>query len=190
MKIKGFEFWFGKHHYTQPSKTWIVVDTSRTKNYYSSLSTYEVCPADEFKTKEDALRHIEREVAPAHHEHTRLYEEIPLYDTRSTTKESEPQTETGAQTPPPPEVNNIIASDYKGKWFVLHDIDDVDVGYPAQHIDVSLGDWQKDCENMENCRYYGIPAYVGKDKELTEKIRQINEEMDLVETTPPSPNVV
>lgn len=95
MKIKGFEFWFGKHHYTSSGKTWIVVDTSKTKDYYSSLNTYECCPANEFKSKESALEYIMNEIAPAHRKHTRLYEEIPLDDTRSTTKSEEPQKETG-----------------------------------------------------------------------------------------------
>ena len=62
----------------------------------------------------------------------------------------------------------ILLVDYKGKWQVPHDEDFVD----EEDLPYVVGETTKEelIKNKENhleaCRYYGIPAYVGKDKEL------------------------
>jgi len=72
-----------------------------------------------------------------------------------------------------PNKKEIVAVDYKGKHFILYDKDMVDELYIIDpYIDVA-----KVLENLEDhveqCRYYGIPAYVGKDRELKEKIEEL-----------------
>ena len=56
--------------------------------------------------------------------------------------------------------------DYKGKFNIICDeLDEMD--YPVgeitrkEAIDVNEASWRN-----ENARYYGVPAYIGKDKEL------------------------
>jgi capsid portal protein len=56
--------------------------------------------------------------------------------------------------------------DYKGKWFVIKD--------KEEELDYVYGEITKEealeedfvAKHKENCKYYGIPAYIGKDKEL------------------------
>lgn len=74
-------------------------------------------------------------------------------------------------------MNKIIASSYKGKWFILQDETDED-DYPAPYIDVAWAMREGLREHVENCRYYGIPPYVGNDKDLNKKIKTISEELD------------
>jgi hypothetical protein len=59
--------------------------------------------------------------------------------------------------------------DYKGKWFVLQDEDIV-----LDFMDYEIGKMSKEDalkpefvqEHNENCLYYGIPSYCGKDLDL------------------------
>lgn len=70
----------------------------------------------------------------------------------------------------------IVAMDYKGKWFVLQDADipdDFADVRPEINLDWVMGEGLK--EHVENCLYYGIPAYLGKDKELNHRISAIEE---------------
>ncbi|HRF70618.1 MAG TPA: hypothetical protein PKV66_04235 [Candidatus Pelethenecus sp.] len=74
---------------------------------------------------------------------------------------------------------NLI--DYKGKWFVLQD-----KGIPdPQELDIIInevesGDLDNDWleEHVENSMYYGIPAYIGEDKILNERIKTIYEQIE------------
>lgn len=72
----------------------------------------------------------------------------------------------------------IVAADYKGKWFVLQD-EDIEDEFCAIRPEISIeyvtGEGLRD--HVENCLYYGIPAYLGNDKELHDKIRQIEKEL-------------
>ena len=63
----------------------------------------------------------------------------------------------------------IIADDYKGKWFVLQD-EDIDCDFERKEINI---DWVMNeglKEHVENCLYYGIPSYIGKNEELKKRI--------------------
>lgn len=59
--------------------------------------------------------------------------------------------------------------DYKGKYFVLQDKEsfnedwDFIIGVMSKE-EASKKDFIKD--HKANCEYYGIPAYIGKDKDL------------------------
>jgi hypothetical protein len=71
----------------------------------------------------------------------------------------------------------IKAYDYKGKWFVLQDADkedDFDVERPE--IDIAYVTGEGLPEHVENCIYYGIPAYIGADVELHKRIKRIEED--------------
>jgi hypothetical protein len=56
--------------------------------------------------------------------------------------------------------------DYKEKWFVIKD--------KEEELDYIIGEITKEealeedfvAKHKENCEYYGIPAYIGKDKDL------------------------
>jgi len=68
----------------------------------------------------------------------------------------------------------IRAYDYKGKWFILMDEDRADFhDYERKEVNVEyvMNDGLK--EHVYNCLYYGISAYVGNDKELNEKIKNL-----------------
>jgi len=77
-------------------------------------------------------------------------------------------------------MGKIVASDYKGKWFVLQD-EDVEDEYDLvrDEIDVHWVMGEGLQEHVENCRYYGIPAYIGKNEELKAKIKKIEDEFDI-----------
>lgn len=70
--------------------------------------------------------------------------------------------------------------DYKGKWFILQDKDRFDEdGYG---MDYSIGEIDIDDisdefleDHVENCMYYGIPAYLGNNEELLDRIKIIEE---------------
>jgi hypothetical protein len=68
--------------------------------------------------------------------------------------------------------------DYKGKHFIIQDeLDDDD--YDAGEIEKSAvmdDGWLR--THVENCLYFGIPAYFGKDKELKDRINKLYEEYD------------
>lgn len=73
----------------------------------------------------------------------------------------------------------IIAVDYKGKWFVLTDADrrdDMDFERPEINIEYVTTYGLRG--HVENCRFYGIPAYVGNNKFLSDQIEKLTEEMD------------
>jgi len=63
--------------------------------------------------------------------------------------------------------------DYKGKWFVLQDID-YKVNDDWSFMDIVIGTMTKKevldkdfiKEHKANCEYYGIPCYIGENKEL------------------------
>ncbi len=73
----------------------------------------------------------------------------------------------------------IIASDYKGKWFVLEDGDPAQNERPEVNLEYVMGVGLSD--HVENCRYYGIPAYVGSDTALHAKIQAIESALDAQE---------
>ena len=80
----------------------------------------------------------------------------------------------------------IICSDYKGKWFVLEDGDPAHNECPEVNLEYVLGVGLSD--HVENCRYYGIPAYIGSDSALNEKIAAINAALDAQEAAATEPN--
>ena len=62
--------------------------------------------------------------------------------------------------------------DYKGKYFFLQDMD-----YELDTMDFIIGTIDKASltddflkAHVEQCRYYGIPAYIGSNKELRKRI--------------------
>ena len=66
-------------------------------------------------------------------------------------------------------------SDYKGKYFVLQDSID-----PDDWMDIEVGEIEEDeitdewlQSHVEACIYYGIPAYIGADKKLNERINKL-----------------
>jgi hypothetical protein len=66
--------------------------------------------------------------------------------------------------------------DYKGKWFILQDTIDED-----DWMDVEIGEMDDPEitdefleEHVNTCIYYGIPAYIGNDKELKERINNLH----------------
>ncbi len=70
--------------------------------------------------------------------------------------------------------SRIVASDYKGKWFVLEDGETGD----APHIDIEWATGEGLPEHVENCLYYGIPAYIGANQELHDRIKRIEADFD------------
>lgn len=69
----------------------------------------------------------------------------------------------------------IIAVDYKGKHFVLMDENRLDVFDDVnEYINVEklLNNDFMLIRHVEDCLYYGIPAYIGNNKELNEKIKK------------------
>ena len=70
----------------------------------------------------------------------------------------------------------IVAVDYKGKGFILMDKDRVDEDdYVIPFIDVSyiLTHQSALKEHVESCVYYGIPAYIGSDRDLEDRIEKL-----------------
>lgn len=79
------------------------------------------------------------------------------------------------------------AVDYKGKHFILYDDDRVDGTWDfiLPYIDT---DWviKNGLENhVAESIYYGIPSYVGKDKELLERIKKIEDDINRQESLSP-----
>ena len=76
----------------------------------------------------------------------------------------------------------IIAIDYKGKYFTLQDNDiPLDyMDYPLPYIDVEyiISSDSNLKEHVENCQYYGIPAYFGSDTELNKRIDNIYKQIN------------
>ena len=70
--------------------------------------------------------------------------------------------------------------DYKGKYFMLQDED-----IPLDDMDFVIGKMTKEQitegflrNHVENCNYYGIPAYIGYDKMLKARIEAIEDEIN------------
>lgn len=78
------------------------------------------------------------------------------------------------------------AVNYKGKHFILQDNDTItDEDDVLDWIDIDIiitENWVLK-KHVTDCLYYGIPAYIGKDKELTKRIDYIIEEYDKLQTT-------
>ena len=75
-------------------------------------------------------------------------------------------------------IKNIVAVDYKGKHFVLMDKDRVDDTWDIvdDNIDIKTVIEKNLKAHVMDCIYYGIPAYVGNDKELNARIKELKEE--------------
>ena len=72
-------------------------------------------------------------------------------------------------------IKNIVAVDYKGKHFVLMDKDRVDDIFDIvdDNIDIKTVIEKNLKAHVMDCIYYGIPAYVGSNKELENKIDEL-----------------
>ncbi len=68
-----------------------------------------------------------------------------------------------------------IKVDYKGKHFVLQDKLSLDgLDYPVGEMsDDEITDKFLE-QHVSACSYYGIPAYIGDDKSLKERIKKLN----------------
>lgn len=71
------------------------------------------------------------------------------------------------------EVRNMkifYKTDYKGKWFVIQDElfeTDVEIDIPVGKITKKEALEPKFIEgHLDACEWYGIPAYIGKDKDM------------------------
>lgn len=69
-------------------------------------------------------------------------------------------------------MKNLLKIDYKGKYFVLQDV--------AWEDDFVCGEMSKKeltdeflRAHIAQCEYFGIPAYLGKNKELLKRIDKI-----------------
>jgi len=71
----------------------------------------------------------------------------------------------------------IIADDYKGKWFILQD-ENIPANFTRKEINTEYVMNEGLMEHVENCLYYGIPAYIGQDQELLDKIEILEEEIN------------
>lgn len=77
--------------------------------------------------------------------------------------------------------NNVkkVAVDYKSKHFVIQDEDMLgDFDGIDPYVDVDKVIEHHLFAHVSDCRYYGIPAYHGKDEELKKKIAEIDELLD------------
>lgn len=73
------------------------------------------------------------------------------------------------------------AIDYKGKHFILQDEADEDgwdIEDPYVDADKVVADDNLLISHVRDCNYYGIPPYLGKNKELHERIKKINESLN------------
>lgn len=71
------------------------------------------------------------------------------------------------------DTTNIVAVDYKGKHFILHDKDRVDeMDLIDNFVDVSKAVNEHLEEYLDNCSYYGVPEYIGSNEELWKKIKE------------------
>lgn len=75
----------------------------------------------------------------------------------------------------------IKAIDYKGKHFILQDEDSIDKDhdYVLQYIDTLyiINNPEELKNHVLQCNYYGIPSYLGSNKELNEKIENLEKEI-------------
>lgn len=78
---------------------------------------------------------------------------------------------------------SLVATDYKGKWFVLEDKGHEDgYSFPREEINTEWVQGEGLREHVANCLYYGIPAYVGKDAALHARIEKLRRELGADET--------
>lgn len=69
-----------------------------------------------------------------------------------------------------------VAIDYKGKYFILCDedmVDDMDYVIPYINVDIIISNDFYLQNHIDDCFYYGIPSYIGKDEELKKRIKRI-----------------
>ncbi len=81
MKILGLELW-RDWFLSKPSTKWLVVDTSKVKTYYGSLTSCEVCSAHECSSEAEARDYLENEVTKNHQKHCRIFMEVSLSEER------------------------------------------------------------------------------------------------------------
>ncbi len=79
-------------------------------------------------------------------------------------------------------MEKIVATDYKGKHFVLQDDNLVDPAFEYVidyiNVDMIINNDKALKEHIADCIYYGIPAYSGNNKELNDKIARLSEELE------------
>lgn len=69
-----------------------------------------------------------------------------------------------------------IAIDYKGKHFIIQDeIDEdcFDIEDPYVDVERIIGDDKLLLQHIQDCNYYGIPSYIGSDKDLKKRIAKL-----------------
>ena len=72
-----------------------------------------------------------------------------------------------------------VAISYKGKHFIIQDKDRTSAfDYLDPYVDVEKVIKEQLEAHVADCRYYGIPPYIGDDKELKERIEKIEKEFD------------
>ncbi len=71
-----------------------------------------------------------------------------------------------------------VATDYKGKHFIIQDEDTLDV-FDILNPYIDAEDVIKHHleSHVEDCHHYGIPAYIGADKELHRRINEIEQKL-------------
>jgi len=77
--------------------------------------------------------------------------------------------------------------DYKGKYFILQDkelVDDAGVREFMYGEDIVIGEMKEEeitdeflKYHVNACNYYGIPAYLGSNKELKDRITKIENDI-------------
>jgi len=75
-------------------------------------------------------------------------------------------------------MKKLVLADYKGKYDIIMDED------CADDLDFIVGEISKEdaleeaSERIENCTYYGVPAYIGNDPDLLKayKVNPIHHE--------------
>ena len=71
-----------------------------------------------------------------------------------------------------------IAADYKGKHCVIQDeLYDDDYENPFIDVDKIISNNIILKSHVVACRHYGIPAYIGEDQSLHDRIKKIEEEL-------------
>lgn len=72
-----------------------------------------------------------------------------------------------------------IAIGYKGKHFIIADEDRADEFDELDpYVDVDKVIAEQLGNHVADCRYYGIPAYIGADDELKRRIAEIDKKLD------------
>jgi len=77
---------------------------------------------------------------------------------------------------------NMKAADYKGKHFIIVDeLDEYDSEDPYVDVVEILINDNKLRSHIIDCDFYGIPPYIGKDKELIKRITHIRKSLGIEE---------